>query len=120
MIAPAGGVDPASVALSLAAVLPVVYGLKQLAEGGSAGGAVLALVLGSVMGVLFVRRQHRLADPLLDPRLFAGRGFTVALVILLIGLVTIGGTYLFVTQYVQTVANLSPFEAGLCCCPPRS
>ncbi|MEV4160842.1 MFS transporter [Nonomuraea dietziae] len=109
----AGGVDPASVALSLAAVLPVVYGLKQLAEGDPAVAPVLALVLGSVMGVLFVRRQHRLADPLLDPRLFAGRGFTVALVILLIGLVTIGGTYLFVTQYVQSVANLSPFEAGL-------
>ena len=57
--------DLASAALSLAAVLPVIYGLKQTAERGISGGTVVAILTGLVMGTAFVRRQRRLADPLI-------------------------------------------------------
>src|SRR3954453_9010405 len=59
-----GRLDVRSAALSLAAVLAVVYGLKQLAVGGSL--PVVWVALGLVAGALFVRRQRRLEDPLID------------------------------------------------------
>ena len=62
---------------------------------------------------MFVLRQRKLADPLLDLRLFANRAFSVALLVLLLGLGAMGGLYLFITQYLQLVEGLSPIEAGL-------
>ncbi len=64
----AGRLDLASVALSLAAILPIVYGLKELAKAGWHSLPVAAIVAGLVFGTVFVRRQRSLADPMLDVR----------------------------------------------------
>jgi DHA2 family multidrug resistance protein-like MFS transporter len=111
--ADAGRLDPTSVLLSLAALLPVIFGLKQLAKYGPEPVALLTIVVGVVFGVLFVRRQRRLTNPLMDLRLFASGSFTSALLVMLLGMLMIGGIYLFVTQYMQSVAGLSPMAAGL-------
>jgi DHA2 family multidrug resistance protein-like MFS transporter len=108
-----GRLDPASVALSLAAILPFVYGLKELAKSGADTAALLGLVAGAVFGVAFVRRQRRLASPLLDLRLFADRAFGAALGILLLGATVSGGIGFLFTQYLQLVEGLSPLRAGV-------
>lgn len=105
--------DLLSVALSLAAMLPVIYGIKQIAKYGIVADALIAIVLGIAFAVLFVRRQRRLADPLLDLTLFFNRAFSVALTVLLVGLVAVGGGMLLVAQYLQLVVGYSPFGAGL-------
>ncbi|WP_078868687.1 MFS transporter [Streptomyces sp. NRRL B-1347] len=109
----AGRVDLASVALSLATALPVIYGVKRLAEHGLDGVSAGAVVVGAAFGVAFTLRQRKLADPLLDLRLFRNRAFSAALLVLLLGLGVMGGLYLFITQYLQLVEGLSPIEAGL-------
>ncbi|MBN8944026.1 MAG: MFS transporter [Rhizobiales bacterium] len=114
----AGRLDLASVGLSLVAMLPVVYGIKQIAKGGFGLHPAGAIALGLAFAVVFVRRQRRLADPLLDMSLFANRAFSVALIVLLLGLVAVGGTMLLVTQYLQLVAGFSPLVAGLWMGPP--
>lgn len=114
----AGRLDLASVGLSLAAMLPVVYGIKQVAKDDLGFQPIGALALGLVFATLFVRRQRRLADPLLDVALFENRAFSVALVVLLFALVAVGGTMLLVTQYLQLVAGFSPLVAGLWMGPP--
>jgi DHA2 family multidrug resistance protein-like MFS transporter len=108
-----GRLDPASVALSLAAILPFVYGLKELAKSGAGTPALLGLAAGAVFGVAFVRRQRRLASPLLDLRLFADRAFGAALGILLLGATVSGGIGFLFTQYLQLVEGLSPLRAGI-------
>jgi DHA2 family multidrug resistance protein-like MFS transporter len=113
-----GRLDLFSVALSLLALLPVIYGIKQIAKDGFAYDAVGALVAGLVFALLFIRRQRRLTDPVLDMTLFANRDFSVALLVLLFGLVAVGGTMLLVTQYLQLVAGFSPLVAGLWMGPP--
>jgi DHA2 family multidrug resistance protein-like MFS transporter len=113
-----GRIDLASVGLSLTAMLPVIYGIKQVAKDGFGPGAVGPILVGLVFAVLFVQRQRRLADPLLDLSLFANKAFSVALIVLLFGLVPVGGTMLLVTQYLQLVAGYSPFTAGLWMGPP--
>ncbi len=101
----AGKLDLTSVFLSLAAVLPVIYGIKQHGS--------FTIVVGLVFGVLFVRRQRKLADPLLDLRMFGSRSFSVALMVQVFTMTTIGGIYLFVTQYMQLVQDFTPLVAGL-------
>ncbi|MCT2583616.1 MFS transporter [Actinophytocola gossypii] len=108
----AGRLELTSVALSLAAILPVVYGLKELAKDPGLV-PVLAIVAGAVAGVAFVRRQCRLAAPLLDVALFGDRAFRGALLVLLAGMAAVGGIYLVTTQYLQLSAGMSALAAGL-------
>lgn len=103
-----GPFDLPGVALSLAAILPVVYGVKRFAEDGPGGPALVAAAIGVVFAVLFVRRQAGLANPLLDVRLFADRTFSAALSVLLVGLVGVGGSMLLITQQLQFVEGLPP------------
>jgi DHA2 family multidrug resistance protein-like MFS transporter len=109
----AGRLDLTSVALSLAAILPIVYGLKEVAKGGFGTGAILAVAAGAAAGVVFARRQRTLASPLLDLRLFGNRSFSSALAVFMIGGAVMGGIFLFVSQYLQMVEGLSPLRAGL-------
>ncbi|RSD16839.1 MFS transporter [Amycolatopsis eburnea] len=109
----AGRLDLISAGLSLAAVLPVIYGLKELARGESVLVPTLVLVVGLLFGTAFVRRQRRLADPLLDIRLLGRPAFSGALGILLLGGSTISGILLLFNQYLQLVLGLSPLNSGL-------
>jgi DHA2 family multidrug resistance protein-like MFS transporter len=71
--AKAGRLDMVSVALSLLAILPTVYGLKEIAKSEWQPLDIAAIVVGVAVGVLFVHRQNTLSDPLLDFRLFSQR-----------------------------------------------
>jgi MFS transporter, DHA2 family, multidrug resistance protein len=105
------------VALSLFTILPVIYGLKELARQGWQVVPLTALVIGILIGIVFVSRQHRLADPLLDLRLFANRAFSTALLSMLSYTMLSGTTMVFVTQYLQLVASLSPLVASVAMAP---
>jgi DHA2 family multidrug resistance protein-like MFS transporter len=109
----AGRLDLVSAALSLVAVLAVVYGLKQIAQDGLVWQAVVAIVAGIVIGWAFVRRQKTLADPLIDLRLFRSRAFSASLAVYTLGILVLFGAFLFLFQYLQLVLELSPFRAGL-------
>jgi len=109
----AGRIDLRSAALSLVAVLAVVYGLKQIAQDGLEWPSVAAIVAGLAIGYAFVRRQTRLADPLIDLRLFRVRAFSASLAVYTLGILVLFGAFLFIFQYLQLVADLSPFRAGL-------
>jgi DHA2 family multidrug resistance protein-like MFS transporter len=109
----AGRLDPLSVLLSLAAILPFVYGLKELARNGWAWFPAAALVFGIVVAVVFVQRQRSQADPLLDLSLFGNRTFRSVLIMILATSVVGTGTLLAVTLYLQNVNGLSPLSAGL-------
>jgi MFS transporter, DHA2 family, multidrug resistance protein len=109
----AGRLDPVSVALSLGAILPIVYALKETAKDGVSPVKVLVLAVGVAVGVVFVRRQRELADPMLDLKLFRVRAFSAAVSIMLVGALTMGGVFLLVSQYLQMVAGLTAVQAGL-------
>ncbi len=112
-----GRFDLWSAVMSLAAVLPVVYAIKQLAGGGAVLEAAGALALGLLFGLGFVRRQHRLASPMLDLSLFRDRGFGVSLLTGTLAIFALVGVFYFVSQYLQMVLGLRPFVAGLLTLP---
>jgi DHA2 family multidrug resistance protein-like MFS transporter len=109
----AGRLDLGSAALSLAAVLAVIYGLKQLALDGLGWPPTLSILAGLALGVVFVRRQRVLPEPLLDLSLFANRAFSAALVANTLDFFISFATLLFLAQYLQLVLGLSPLRAGL-------
>ncbi|MEO8718825.1 MAG: MFS transporter, partial [Burkholderiales bacterium] len=109
----AGRLDLASAAQSLLAVLAVIYGLKRIAEDGPGWLPAAAILLGIVIGTAFVRRQRRLAAPLIDLALFRIPAFSAAIATNILGFFATFGTFLFIAQYLQSVIGLSPLRAGL-------
>jgi DHA2 family multidrug resistance protein-like MFS transporter len=105
--------DILSAAMATAAVLTVIYGLKQMAQDGLGWPPVLFIAAGLAIGALFVRREFTLADPLLDLRLFARRGFSAALATNILGIFAVFGSFLYVAQYMQLMLGLSPLTAAL-------
>ncbi len=109
----AGRLDLVSAALSMAAVLAVIFGLKQIAQDGIGRWSTLSILAGLTVGVVFVRRQHALANPLIDLRLFRNTDFTAALATNVLDFFVGFGIFLFIAQYLQSVLGLSPLDAGL-------
>ena len=109
----AGRIDLVSAALSLLAVLATIYGIKHAASYALDGQAIAAIVLGLAIGMLFVWRQRRLAEPLIDLKLFSSLKFSASLAINVLGFFAAFGIFLLTAQYLQLVLGLSPLEAGL-------
>ena len=112
-----GRVDLGSAALSILAMTSAVYGIKVLAEHGLEAVPLVALVVGVGLGVLFVRRQNALADPLLDVDLFRIPVFRTAVVANLMSVCGMVGMLFAVSQYLQLVLGLEPVAAGLLLLP---
>ena len=112
-----GRLDPASVGLSLVAVLLTVYGVKQLTVGSGWAVPAMVLVAGAAVGYVFVRRQLRLDTPLLDLRLLRNRPFTAVLVALVCAGIAMAGTGLLVTQYLQSVLGHAPLASAVLFAP---
>jgi MFS transporter, DHA2 family, multidrug resistance protein len=109
----AGRLDLLSAGMSLATVLAVIYGLKQVAAYGLEWLPVACILVGLAIGAAFVRRQRTLADPLIDLRLFRVPAFSASLAAFLLSIFVIAGMYFFIAQYLQLVLGLSPLQAGL-------
>ena len=109
----AGRPDLISALMSLATVLPVIFGLKRIAQDGVSVAPFLVIGAGVGIGVAFVRRQLRLADPLIDLRLFRMPGFSASLATYGLSILFSFGGFLFLPQYLQLVLGLSPFRGGL-------
>ncbi len=112
-----GRIDPISILLSMAAMIPVVYAIKSLAVDGPTLKAAAFAAVGVAMGVLFVRRQLRAETPMLDMKLFARGTFSGAILVNLLSVVALVGFLYFVSQHLQLVLGLSPMIAGVALVP---
>src|SRR5215216_5343741 len=113
----AGRLDLFSAALSLVAVLAMIYGLKQIVQNGLDASAELFIVAGLVAGVVFVRRQGLLRYPLIDLRMIREPAFSTSVAAMYTAVFIMAGIELFVAQYLQLVLGKGPFEAGLLTLP---
>ena len=109
----AGRLDIPSALLSLAAVLALVYGIKHWAADGFDWLAAVAILVGFALVLIFIRRQKRLADPMVDLAMFRIPAFRAALTINLASILFMFGSFIFLAQYFQLVAGLTPLQAGL-------
>jgi DHA2 family lincomycin resistance protein-like MFS transporter len=108
--------DVASVLISAVAFSGIVYGLSAIGES-AAGGAHTAVAL-----AVFVHRQVRLqrgtgTAPLLDLRPFAVRRYSLSLVLVATGFMSLFGAIILLPLYIQEVLGDSAFVAGLVVLP---
>jgi len=108
-----GRMDIASAALSLIAILAVVYGIKQIAVGEVGPVTVMAFLVSLVATLVFLRRQQTLKTPFMDLKLFRSASFSAMLVVYMLVLFTNFVSFLFIAQYLQLVLGMSSLQAGL-------
>ncbi|MGW6458265.1 MFS transporter [Streptomyces sp. NPDC055078] len=108
-----GRFDLPSVPLSVGAVLPVVYGLKEIAVEGLSLPLALCVAAGLAVGALFVHRQRTRADAMISRELFTGRLFGSGVALLTLAMFAMMGSAYFTTQYLQSVLGMGPLEAAL-------
>lgn len=106
-------VDVLSAMLALGAILPVIYAVKELAAHGWSVERAAVLVIGIGAGAVFVLRQQRLTDPMIDLRLFGDRRFSVSIWTNIVCMFALLGNSIMVTQYLQSVLGYSPMRAAL-------
>lgn len=105
--------DWTSALLSLAALLPLIHGIKELAKDGWRPLPALAVTTGLLIALVFLRRQTRLAEPMVDLALLRKRAYGGSLLVNLLAMVATVGSAVFLTQYLQSVLGQSPLEAAL-------
>ncbi len=115
--------DVLSIILSAFAFGGLIYGLSSLGEA-VAGNAVvppwIPLGVGGLSLVLFVLRQlalQRGERAFLDLRTFTSRGFTVAVILMVIMMGALFGTVILLPIYTQDVLGLEPAASGLLLVP---
>lgn len=107
-----GRLDLGSALLSLAVTMPIIGGVTEFGRADYAG-AVVLVVLGLLMAGVFVMRQRRLTDPMVDLAMFRKPQFGTALTILLFGSMTTAGMYFLVSMYLQGLRGYTALHAGL-------
>lgn len=112
-----GPVDVPSIGLSLLTMTPVVYAVKSVAHDGLTLTAAVLLAIGIGAGIVFVRRQLRRPQPMLDVRLFTHGAFSGAVLANLLSVFSLVGFLFFISQHLQLVLGESPMQAGLILLP---
>jgi DHA2 family multidrug resistance protein-like MFS transporter len=105
--------DVFSALLSLLSVLSFVYGFKHMATEGVDATTMICVSVGLLMGLLFMRRQGRIENALVDLELFRNQAFRASVILNTFIYFVLFGSLLFVMQYLQLVKGLSPFDAGI-------
>jgi DHA2 family multidrug resistance protein-like MFS transporter len=103
--------DLASSALSLLAIVPVVFAVKRTATHGLDGLVATTAAVGVLAAIAFVVRQKRAVTPMVDLSLLSSR--LTGGVANLITMAALVGNALYVTQYLQLVLDMSPLRAAL-------
>ncbi|MFC8042509.1 MFS transporter [Nocardia sp. NPDC057353] len=106
-------IDLLSSALSILAIVPLVYAVKHWVGSGWDLTVPLCAAIGVAAGLVFVRRQLRLAHPLLDVTLFRVPAFAGAVVSNGLAIFAFVGLLYFFSQYLQLVRGYGPLRAGL-------
>lgn len=106
--------DLAGVLLAGLGVLAIVWGVVRGNDDGWTSAPVLGrLLVGVALLAAFLWRERRAAHPLVPPRLFAVRSFSVANAAGFAFSVGAFGVVFVLSQYLQIGLGYSPFQAGL-------
>jgi EmrB/QacA subfamily drug resistance transporter len=100
------------------ALAGIVWGFTRAGTDGHFGFPTVAvLVIGLVMLAWFVRHALRVAEPVVDLRLFRQRAFAASAAAMFLAMVALIATLLLIPLYYQQVHGFTPLHAGLLLAP---
>lgn len=105
-------IDVLGTAQSVAGILLVVAAVKAFATDGASLLAWVGLAGGLVIGAAFVRRQLRIAHPLVDLATMSRSATAQVLGVLFLTAMLMSGTSFFFNLYLQEVQGLTALEAA--------
>ncbi|WAL65769.1 DHA2 family efflux MFS transporter permease subunit [Amycolatopsis cynarae] len=97
----------------------LIFGVSRIPQEGGVGSVSVWLpaLIGLVLMASFVIRATRVANPLVDLKLFADRTFTIAMITMSLFMVAFLGAMLVLPTYFQLVRGESALHAGLLLAP---
>lgn len=112
-------IDIVSIILSTFGFGGVVYGFSVSGEGEGWGSpkVIIALLVGIIALILFTIRQLSMQQPMMNLRAFKFPMFTLGVILLFIGMMTILSSMIMLPLYLQGGLALSAFAAGLVLLP---
>jgi EmrB/QacA subfamily drug resistance transporter len=111
---PARRLDLRGLLLSSAGLFGIIYGLvRAQSQGWTSAEVLVALAVGVLLVLVFVRSELRTSEPMLPLSFFASRGFTVTNAVSLAMYFGMFGSIFFLSQFLQNVLHNTPFQAGV-------
>ncbi|QBK25505.1 DHA2 family efflux MFS transporter permease subunit [Ureibacillus thermophilus] len=111
-------IDYISVVLSIIGFGCLLYGCSTASNDGWSDATVLTtLIVGALGIILFVVRQFRLEQPLLDLRVYKYPMFALANIISMVVTAAMFSGMILTPAYVQSVRGISPLDSGLIMLP---
>ena len=110
----APALDPIGALLSVGGLVALVYGIIEVPMRGWEDPLILAS-LAAAAGLIggFLAWERRVAEPMLDIRLFRNPRFSAASLSVTLVMFSLMGVLFFLTQYLQGVLGLSAMETGI-------
>lgn len=111
-------VDYLSIVLSSFGFGGLLYGFSSAGNvGWTSNQVIVSIVIGAVSLTFFILRQFKLAQPILEFRVFKYKTFTIATIIGAIVFISLIGSETILPIYIQNMLGYSALEAGLMIMP---
>ncbi|WP_437272404.1 MDR family MFS transporter [Staphylococcus succinus] len=111
-------IDVLSIIMSVLGFGSVLYGTSTISREGWNDPIVLTTVIGGVILIaLFIFRQTRLENPLLDFSLFKINQFTIGIIIMSFTMISMIGSETILPMFVQNIMKDSALQSGLILLP---
>jgi len=111
-------IDYLSVILSTIGFGGLLYGFSSASsDGWSDTLVVTSLVIGGIALIVFILRQLKIDEPILDLRAYKYPMFALASIISIVNAVAMFSGMILTPAYVQSVRGITPFESGLMMLP---
>src|SRR5512133_3600169 len=106
--------DPIGAALSIAALVALVYGIIQAPEDGWTDPVILgAFAAAAVLAVVFIWWERRIQHPMLPLAFFRNPRFSAASGAIAMAFFALFGSVFLLTQHLQFVLGYTPLQAGV-------
>ncbi len=109
--------DMISVVLSTIGFGGLLYGFSTASKGWNDPTVLVTIAVGAISLILFVRRQFKLEQPLLEFRVFKDRLFTISMIITVIVFTAMIGASTLLPLYIQNARHLPAVQSGLIVLP---
>ena len=109
--------DRLSVVLSTAGLVCLLYGLSTFASSDNMIVTVALMVAGLVLCLLYVRRQLKLPEPMLQVGILGTRKYATSVIIIVIVQAALMGTGVITPLYIQGVLGFSATMSGVAMLP---
>ncbi|MBF7017823.1 MDR family MFS transporter [Staphylococcus durrellii] len=110
--------DKLSVVLSTLGFGGILYGFSTVSEAGFTSWQVIAsLIIGCIALVIFIKRQLKLKEPMLEFRVFTYNIYTIGTVLGMFVFAVMISTNIILPLYMQNMLKLTPLQSGLVLLP---